>query len=456
MKKVISIILLFVLLTSMTSCGKPGNEFVFQKPTDELVVYYMHTLHSHSNINNAVKMFEQEYPDVNLVVEEIDITKMILDGETILNELEPFKKRLLTELLAGTGPDVLLWDNSFPFDDLEKAMEIDIFEDLEPYFAADATFDSDEFISGVFDAGLFSGERLFVPLNYLVPYRVTTIEAMNHYDVNYKKDMDFAYYANELQKVYAQIEGDDSRWLGLDYDNLYWYLKNDAGLRYIDYEKSEASIDPAELKMFLDAYGPFIKLFKERIGRGISLPAIYFGAEPEALNAGKAMEMKVSPLFAGTDYFPMYFRLFLESGQTPVFCGIPHVGGGKTVAYINTAAAIVKSSKNKANAYAFLKLLLSEEITEGDSSYLSIRKGSTERRLQESADKQLKENQQPELWKQYSEDFLSTVTDVEIVLQSWTVRGMVEEAMMPYVLGEKSYDECFADLEKKLQFYISE
>ena len=464
MKKAASLILLLVVLASMVSCvrqskGPADLEYTVGgtalEHTDELVVYFI-PLMQRAFFDKTVEIFKEEHPTVNLIVEEFDLmSSNLVDDTTALQRQEQAKTRMLTELLAGTGPDIIVWFGNVPFGDLEKVMDIDIFEDLNPFFTADETFNYDEYIRGVFDAGQRGGKRLFVPISYLAPFKLTTVEAMNHYNVYFKKDMDFEHYAQELKKVYEQIETDDSRWFSNDYDSLLTYLYYLAGFRYVDYEHEVVCIDSAQLKTFLDAYGPFIELVKYRTERGIKPPQFNMGFESASLN-GKRLEMHFD--YVGLDNFIIEFLRLLESGQTPMVYAMPRVDGGKTAAYACNNAAVGKNSKNKVNAYEFMKLLLSEETYVPDNfpnTPFSVRMGSTERRLEKDAEMYIREHQL-EAWNQISEDYLSIVTDVELVLRSSGIINMVNDSMTPYISGEKPYDECFNELDKKLRFYISE
>jgi len=464
MKKAASMILLLMVLVSMASCGKQTQESASSdysgnatasEYTEELVVYFLPVI-VRAFFDKTVEIFEREYPNVNLIVEEFDLTYSDpVDLASLVQKQEQVKTRLLTELLAGTGPDIIVWSGNVPFGDLEKVMGIDVFEDLNPYFAADESFNYDDFISGVFNAGLRDSKRLFVPISYLVPYKFTTAEAMNHYNVSFTKDMDFEHYAKEFKKVYEQIEMDDSRWFGYENDDLVIYLNTLAGLQYIEYEKEEVCIDSAVFKTFLDVYSPFIRLTKDRANRSVFPPIFVMGFENRMLN-GKQLELQCDIVVL--DNLIANFKMIFESGQTPTIYAIPRIGGGKTAASPSNNAAIGKNSKNKANAYDFLKFLLSEEAYVQESTLFtpfSVRKGSTERRLKRDTEKYIQERHL-ETWNQVSKDYLSIVTDVEMVFVSSDVINMVNDSMMPYVLGEKAYDECFAELEKKLRFYISE
>ena len=129
--------------------------------TDTIVLYNGNWTLSFT-IEAAVRLFEEQYPDVNVVVQnygdEID---------TIIR----------TEIPAGKGPD-LLYANVDDLPDVYKAMETGLFEDLGPYEEKDADFTLDDYISGIMDASLFCGKQYILPVQHSSLVLTTTEEAL--------------------------------------------------------------------------------------------------------------------------------------------------------------------------------------------------------------------------------------------------------------------------------------
>ena len=144
------------------------------EPTDTLVLYYAPFLSY--VFEDALALYREKFPDVQVDVRIFGDTN---DQGTWLAGHEEYNQILRNELIVGEGPDlVFLYHEMFPdirdfpvtLPDLYKTMsQTNAFLNLEPFFQSDPNFNGDDYVEGVFNAGLLRGRRLFVPLFFEMP-----------------------------------------------------------------------------------------------------------------------------------------------------------------------------------------------------------------------------------------------------------------------------------------------
>ncbi len=88
------------------------------------------------------------------------------------------QKRLLTDLMAGKGPDLLLMTLTSFSTNQTTAMGSGLFQDLNYYFEQNP-IDWNDYNKVVMDSGLYQGKRYLVPLSYQIPIYTTTKRLWN-------------------------------------------------------------------------------------------------------------------------------------------------------------------------------------------------------------------------------------------------------------------------------------
>lgn len=122
-------------------------------PSDVLTIY---SLRDDEDLRQAVSMYQSRNPSV-FVSYEIGIT----DGSSVTRE--DAVKKLNTEIMAGTGPDLIVMDD-LPFDSyVEKGLLLDLTEYLQEYSAKEPLF------GNIIDALKVDGKAYVVPATFHVP-----------------------------------------------------------------------------------------------------------------------------------------------------------------------------------------------------------------------------------------------------------------------------------------------
>lgn len=116
----------------------------------------------------AFDEFRERYPDVDLQVETYP------DGR-LAQEI----KRQQTEVMAGEGPDILMF-KCYETDDLYKMMKAGAFANMDAYIEADGTWGGGaDYVQGALDAGKFGGSQYVMPLSFYGMCMVASQEGLD-------------------------------------------------------------------------------------------------------------------------------------------------------------------------------------------------------------------------------------------------------------------------------------
>ncbi|WP_242949473.1 ABC transporter substrate-binding protein [Clostridium pasteurianum] len=120
----------------------------------------------------VINEFEKKYPNIK-------IEKVIVDDSFGNAE---YTKKLLTDTLAGDGPDILDLDNM----STRKLEKSEMLMDLKPLIEKDKDFKKEDYNTKVIEAGLYNGKQLLMPLDYYVNQYITTEQLLKKIILIYK------------------------------------------------------------------------------------------------------------------------------------------------------------------------------------------------------------------------------------------------------------------------------
>jgi len=106
--------------------------------------------------------FEEKFENAEIVFEE-------LPGDMSYDAWDVYRAQLMTEIMAGKGPDIYLLPtaagmNLFP--NVNQTMRNGLFFDFSDYYDADAELDKENLVAAVMDAGVVGKARYALPLRY--------------------------------------------------------------------------------------------------------------------------------------------------------------------------------------------------------------------------------------------------------------------------------------------------
>ena len=453
-KKYVSFVLLIGLLLSLTACKTETSGGAVDPPTSQLSLYIPIT-HS-AKYEEALEMFEQRYPDV-----EVTVTRQ--EDQDYETAREEYIQILKNEVMAGKGPDLILFSNEF--EDVYKAMDAGAFCDLKPYMEQDADFWK-EYSKPVLDGGVYKEKQYVLPLCYTLPLLISSQENLDAQGYTLLESGTFSDFSKSIE-TFTQT---DSPCRAFNADNLtLWDYLDYSGLDYIDYENKTIHVDTDAFRQVVDAYK---RIYQQKKENPLQLPHIFY----KGLYTLKNEQTLFSDPSGGHSPFGLMFEANAISGmdRTPVISAIPTVDGGlQARAYL--CVAVRANSSNKQNAYNYIKML-----SMADSSLKSVMMNGIPLKTSAAKDlvriysnkittpiEDLDGSMLParvspgEFFKQYG-----TVLDRVTSCSLGTARissgklnvtaQYVDDCLTPYLNEEKDYDSCVNDLKTKLSMYLSE
>lgn len=476
-KRSVALLMVLSLLIAVTGCAESGSkapveyQVTLEMPpaaTDKLVIYQS-PYYTSQLYDFVIPMFKAKYPDVE--VEIRDFGRMSGSIED-LELMENYRTVLQTEMMAGSGPDVVLWCNdpgpflSDNFEDLYKVMGADTFYNLDNFIAQDEDFHMSDYNEAVMDSGIYRGKRQFVPLCYGVNTLMTSQEFMDEEGISLSRQPTFEELCTYVNQYCAKYQDDEDRWpfyIPDKNESLCAFLYPFNGLEILDYEQEQIKLDSDAFRQTMEAYRTIHPSVYTRTTGGHDFPRKPY---PQLVD-------ERAVLFMTSQYVSLYMATMtygglMSYGETPLIFGFPNVNGGKSAAYAKTCAAIPQNAQNKTNAYHFIKILLSETVQSDHLltySAMDLPVHHQSRRTKLQSELQLRADRYG-LSAQLSvtpvsdeqlEQIYQVFTDVEGVKNySVTLSHMVWEAMLPYFDGTTGYEECVKNLENELKLYVAE
>ena len=446
-KKIIALFLvIFIFVKYLFACTSiesmiPTDEkgktiqinYLEQLPKTDKLVLYRTPINSWV-LDPAVKIFEEIYPDVEVEVRDFGI-----------DEYSAYETFIQTELPAGKGPDLIVVGNE-DFPNVFKIMETGVFCDLNDFIGSDPDFALDDYNKVVMDSGVYKGKRYLAPINYETNILFTNEEALAAAGMDKESFKTFDGYAGEIKKYLEKYSS--TKLVYKDYltPNIYFPWN---GLRVIDYENKKTNVDGEDFKKVVDAYKD---LFAQDIGSFAGYDTI------EALRKGDILFHRMRQ----TLYFAQLYGV-MSIDSSPIYFPFPGING-KTTAEVKTSASVLASAQNKANAYAFLKILLSEKIQFPDIMnfyYMPVLDSVLDEMVSaavEFMEKWIYDGVLAPVSADVIKDYLDMYADVDDcqLYVREVMNEVFETYMMPYFKDEDTYENCLNRTRNFLELYISE
>jgi len=322
--------------------------------TPRLTVYYWPSDFQGGDISGLILKFKAAHPHVNVKLETIS-----WDGEAYIS-------RLQTELLSGEGPDVILFNTRATMPNIAKLVDAGVFEDLNPYLDADPTYDPDNFVQPVIQAGQVGDKQLFMPYQYAIPVfgaDKTTLDDAGLGQLPTLNQDDLIAMAAQYTNRTGQIVFPSDDISVFPYNDAVYLLLASSGLQLYDLGAKKLTISHADLVHLLTNY---------RTYHTASEPDDYYDSweshiddYPYALESG--FMRKDFLLFNlteqyGANTFPLEFQLFTaqEGNMATEFFPYPPIDSTAGLTAVPTAfVALNANSANKQASYDFIRTTMS-------------------------------------------------------------------------------------------------
>ena len=334
-----------------------------------------------------------------------------------------------------------------------KMMRSGAFADLNEFIENDPEFDLSKYNANVLKGGQVEGKQYIMPLTYTIPLVLTTQELLDKAGFDISTADNYNAFLEECLK-YKQANIPGAPELSLDY-YMHPYLAD-----AVDYDTGEVKINTPENRETIRLNYEAVASLSDAEGYGRR------GFVAQKLFDNEAM----FPQAAQPAGLYMISYRALKGTATPVMAEVRDAEG-RLMAEINEYAMINANSPNKENAYAFLKLFMSDENYLGMSqkSSISISNDAMRSCLEEMVGKEEKVD---DLLQGYADEtkvaagltqeevnaYMDILAEVDGgYIREKDVEDAHTETIEPYYDGETAdLDSCIQNFEDKLKIIASE
>lgn len=346
MKKCILWILLTLCFLFIGCSGK--QEVEVEAKTLTLAVFQSEAQLQGSDLLQWVNLYNENHAHVH--IEIVNYLGNYSDLDEALNQIK-------IEINAGKGPDMINFGAQYSPIDASCGMMTDLYTFMEK----DALFEQGDFYYNILEA-FEVGESLYV----LVPdYRINSFATVNNELAGLER-MDI----KQLVDAYNALDDECILFPGETKMAVFGMLCYGSLENYVDWDKGLCSFNSDSFKEILRFANTFP--LNLNISNDYSVKQIF--AEGRAL---------LYPVYINNVYGTTGIRMLY--GETPMYIGYPiDIGYGSMAAINDIAIGISSTSKNKEEAWGFLRSLLDSEFQDNIKNGLPLRVSSLEQQLEEA------------------------------------------------------------------------
>ncbi len=328
----------------------------------------IYTRYSEKYLESAIAQFGKKYPDIKVDLRDFSAATISSSadgpGEDEMNRAqkaeEDYRKAVSTELMAGKGPDIVEMEG-LPY---KRYIDKNSLANLSEIIKNDKSFDINNYKQNILNAFKFNNDLFVMPINFsLAPFA-----------------------ANKSIMDKEGISIDSSKWIWKDFLSMAQKITrdNDGDGKPDQYALEKMSPEGIFSMIFLSEYGNFIDLderscsfdsrefidllnfIKEFSDKGVCSPKLDISELYKMLDPGTIGFMR-SYL---SNYQGVIQAQCLMNGEVE-FYNVPSYSSQKApnIIYEGRTYGISNNSKLKAEAWEFIKLLLSDEIQARDDMY---------------------------------------------------------------------------------------
>jgi multiple sugar transport system substrate-binding protein len=440
-------------------------------------------------LEEAVKLFEERYPDTKVNIETFSAMPEVRSGgqggmqiSMIQVQNDPqsrtdYISRVNTNLMSGTGADIYAMD-ILP---LHKFSASGTLENLEPYMEIDPEFNRDNYRRNILDALRYNNGTWFLPLDYsfnYFAYDSTLVSAQAAQNFSAAK----AWTIDALIKMGMPLfDGTNKLFNIIDYGRrgggIFHYLLNENIQSFVNLENKRTNFSDGRFSGLLES----IKKYGEEgvIPKGIT------GQQDAGQLMQRAASAPVNRYFFKLNGNASLFshfsrgagqvnRIMTEGTQAGIedddeIAGIEANSEGSIPFRYTQAFGINAQSKNKAAAWAFLKFLLSDEMQLSTNSYimsLPVNNKAREEKaellfsgaLSPFGGKGSPLNDQQRLALEKYRIAVEILSDNinSFVLQDTSLNDMISSEADYFFTGSRTSEETARVLQNKADLYLSE
>lgn len=429
------------------TAAAPSTETAKDEENPTITVYCQEGI---TLFNNAIREYRQ-LNDVEVNVEHFE-------------DAAEMESRITAETLSGKGPDVWLFSDKSNTLDIHKMMANGSFCALDELIEEEKGYggwQEERYYPCMLEAGRFDGKQYILPLSFnMTQYYAETSLADTRYP-----GLEDGYDMRELMQAFREECGrtqDDPYQMGLAFGGqtgspVYLFVEN-SQKPMLDYEKKQLTPDRDMLKEMME----FWKLWTEMRTQKMEEIMGKYGNEMSIIEHFSFWADGTSMLNAVRHNISQYAVLEKEAN---VYLMPAWDKQGSYSAFVTEFGGVNKNSSHPKEAYGLLRTAMDYQMTYDFNKYdtslyynLPVNKTVLQSALQLVATQKgkgkfdirpLTDEYQAQL-----EDALEHIDAA--VIRNPKAEAILDEVMMPYLMGEEEFDTCYTTLENRLKIYLAE
>ena len=444
-------------------CFFPGCTDNSPKETKELNLWFV-SANGYSigeeDLSGTLQAYQKNYPDIQLNIVRKDVEKPE-DKRDYYTELE-------TTLMSGGGPDIIYMGEMFPqINDVYKMQQAGVFADLTEFIENDPDINWDNYNQSILKLSNYKGKQYIMPLSYSLPLFMSTRDVLDKAGVD---ERDFANTQGMMQEVmdYWERNGYDPSCPGFfSVSYVFNFFSSFMGLNIANHVEQKSNFETEHTQQVLE----FLKTtYPVELGRVYDMEesSEFYDLSMSLGAAKESFEHNAQVTCMDRVGLQGYFGNIsaLETIGEPVVFPMRDSNGG-IQACVMRALMISSTSKNKMNAWNFIKTALAAEQ---QRSFTEVEFTRDNIPVNKAIWREIYESQYQKdfeyfykdyatgkpVEEKYYDQFLNLQEEISGVFLRYPAEKKVIEKLIPYFEGKKSYEEVAKDVQGYLNIYLSE
>jgi ABC-type glycerol-3-phosphate transport system substrate-binding protein len=447
------IVLAAMLAACYNGTNKSGNlnsaESTESHAADQMIVYCDP---GDLYISDAVKEFNSIEKRSPVNIKEFNYS----------TQTEETKNKLISDLLAGDGPDIIFAFNSL-FPKLRKTCNSGVFLDLNSLIKNDKDFKLTDYNQNVINSGIVDNKRCMLPICYRLPSIWTTKNILKSNDIHISDSkLTWKEFFNEAKKYMDKHAGEAKYFTGNFFEPS--YIMEDICGELVDCKNKVTRFNTKEFINFLKKYkeiNPAICQTDEINKKG---------TVSRYLDSNSIVAIGTGGYIAPNNVFEINSVLKKELNQDVMTLNYPSIDDRQIKsAYPERMIGINSKCRSQEKAFEFVKLLLSEKYQErtdiqgipvnikgyrdlvakySDESAKFIELGST------YVIKQVNGIPLPASVLKNTDEVINNINNCQII--DYSIVEIASYEVTEYLKGKSSAEETAKAIDDKVKLYINE
>ena len=288
------------------------------------------------------------------------------DGITVeakyFSDIEEYRNKITTELLAGEGPDlILIGSGAARFSSITKLFSSETLADLNEIIKEDKGINIDDYNNAVLDSGAYCGKRYVIPLSFKVPSFYTTNSILAKEGINVsEEEWNWDSMVETAVNFFTINKGNGKCLFESEFGPEITFMNflSASNFQFIDYERKKSYFNTPEFEEFLEIF----KLVINPVLAPSELSQKYNSSKYDLLKNEKVLMLYDDAFGNAKSFYTNNSNIKGELNEEMKVYPIPSFKGGKSIVAVTSEAIGINSNcKYKMTAFQYIKKLLSED-----------------------------------------------------------------------------------------------